>query len=65
MSTKKYITWIVLIAILSSIVTFPGYDTMIFAAPLWLWINIITALGVLVLNSFKAKQWQKEDEDLW
>lgn len=64
MSTKAWLTWVIVIVILTSIIAFPGYDAMFLAAPLWLWIDIAAAIVLCFLNALKAKSWSEEEENL-
>jgi hypothetical protein len=62
MSTKVWLTGIIIVAILTGIMNFPGYDSVFFGAPLWLWLNIAAAFVVFGLNLLRANQWSKEGE---
>jgi hypothetical protein len=63
MSTRTWLICLIIIASLTSVMTYPGYDVMFLAAPLWLWLNVLAAIVVIILNYLRAKQWKKEEEE--
>lgn len=63
MSPKLWLILIIIIFLLMNIVVYPKYDTLIFAAPVWLWINVLACIAIFILNLSFSKKWFLDQEE--
>lgn len=60
MSTKPWLCCVAIIFLVSSVVTYPGYDRVVLAAPVWLWVNFFAVVLLFGVNAARAARLEEE-----